>query len=72
MIRGSAVISGDFTRAEAERIASGLTRRAAAAAGAPDSNAYVRETQRSLAVLANETGERPHGRARIFRRLRPS
>jgi len=55
-IRGSAVISGDFTRAEAERIASGLAQRGAAAAGSQDWNAYVRETQRSLAVLANETG----------------
>ena len=56
MIRGSAVITGDFTRAEAERIASGLAQRGAAAAGSQDWNAYVRETQRSLAVLANETG----------------
>jgi TonB family protein len=32
IIRGSAVISGDFTRGEAERIAAGLTPRGAAAA----------------------------------------
>ncbi len=64
MIRGSAVISGDFTRAEAERIASGLAQRGAAAAGSQDWNAYVRETQRSLAVLANETGERRRGEER--------
>ena len=59
-IRGSAVITGDFTRAEAERIASGLAQRGAAAAGSQDWNAYVRETQRSLAVLANETGGRAY------------
>ncbi|HXR45705.1 MAG TPA: hypothetical protein VN759_12895, partial [Pseudolysinimonas sp.] len=34
-IRGGAVISGDFTRAEAERIASGLRPSAGAAAPAP-------------------------------------
>jgi protein TonB len=56
MIRGSAVITGNFSRTEAEQIASGLVRRGAAAGGTPDWNAYVRETQRSLAVLAHETG----------------
>ena len=59
MIRGSAVITGDFSRAEAEQIASGLVRRGAAAGGTQDWNAYVRETERSLAVLANETGGVP-------------
>ena len=35
MVRGSAVISGDFTRAEAERIASALARRGAASDPGP-------------------------------------
>jgi TonB family protein len=39
IIRGSAVISGDFTRAEAERIAAGLAPRGAAAA--PDRRPYT-------------------------------
>ena len=56
MIRGSAVISGDFTRAEADRIASGLGRRAAAAAGTSDATAQVRETPRSVAVPPGTSG----------------